>query len=311
MSVPGQIAAHTRTVADLDEFPLPDLDVMPPLWYSGYKIPYYGVPSGYFLITSRGCPYQCSYCMVGGIDDRPFRYRRRSADNVLEEMRAIKRRFGVRDIYVYDEIFTMPGHTERICERMVQEDIGLHWICEGKPDLVRESMLRLMKRAGCAAIYYGVESGDDQILKDVRKGHVSAHAVRAIRMTQAAGMLAAAFVMLGFPGETWRTYLNTVGFLLATEPDLIRYDFLLPYPVTRLHREMKEAGLLDADAWQGDRRISPYHDAPISLGSHALGPRTLKLMDLLLKLTFSTELGRTPLPLAAARPAAPGAGAPA
>ena len=296
MSVAGATASLTRVVAELDAVPMPDLEAMPPIWYTGYKFPYYGVPSGYYVITARGCPYACTFCMVGGAEDRPFRYRRRSPANVVDELALVVQRFGLRDVYFFDEIFTMPGHTERICELILSRGLRLSWTCEGKPDLVRPAMLALMKRAGCKAIYFGIESGDDRILGDVEKGHTSAQAARAIQMTQAAGILAATYVTIGFPNETWASYLKTIGFLLDSAPDMVRYGFLTPYPITVLHRQMKEAGLLLGDLDHSDRRISPFHDAPIALRTRHLGPWSLRVMDALLKHTFSAELARTPLP---------------
>jgi radical SAM superfamily enzyme YgiQ (UPF0313 family) len=288
-----------RVVEDLDEVPLPDLELMPRLWYSGFTLFYYGVPSGYFLTTSRGCPYTCTFCMVGGIDGRPFRYRKRDPQNVSEEAKLLRRKYGVRDFYVFDEIFTMPGHGERVCERWIQDEVFAQWICEGKPDLVNPSMLAVMKDAGCLAVYYGIESGDDGILRAIEKGHTTEDARRAIGLTRNAGILAGAYAMLGFPGETVRTYLETVGFLLETRPDLLRYDFLLPYPVTVLHREMVESGLLERGKRRLDRRISPRHDEKILYRTNALRPTTLKAMEILLKQGFARELRRSPVPVAA------------
>jgi radical SAM superfamily enzyme YgiQ (UPF0313 family) len=287
-----------RVVEDLDEVPLPDLELMPKLWYSGFNLFYYGVPSGYFLTTSRGCPYTCTFCMVGGIDGRPFRYRKRDPQNVAEETRLLRRTYGVRDFYVFDEIFTMPGHGERVCERWIQDDLDAQWICEGKPDLVNSSMLAVMKKAGCLAVYYGIESGDDGILRAIEKGHTTDDARRAIDLTRSAGILAGAYAMLGFPGETLRTYLETVGFLLETRPDLLRYDFLLPYPVTVLHEEMVESGLLERGKRLLDRRISPHHDEKILYRTKSLRPTTLKAMEILLKQGFARELRRSPVPAA-------------
>jgi anaerobic magnesium-protoporphyrin IX monomethyl ester cyclase len=298
LALPDMPTTTIRVVEDLDEVPLPDLESMPAVWYSGFNLFYYGVPSGYFLTTSRGCPYTCTFCMVGGIDGRPFRYRKRDPRNVVEEVSLIRRKYGIRDFYVFDEIFTMPGHGDRVCEALLAEGVGAQWICEGKPDLVNASMLSLMKRAGCMAIYYGVESGDEGILLDIEKGHTGADARRALELTRAAGILAGAYVMLGFPGETAETYLRTVGFLLETRPDLLRYDFLLPYPVTVLHKEMVRAGLLGSGGRELDRRISPYHDEDIIFRTQALGPVTLKAMELLLKQGFQRELRRSPCPSA-------------
>ena len=296
MSTPGAITKVTRTVADLNEFPMPDLEAMPAIWYSGYKFPYYGIPSGYYLMTSRGCPYQCTFCMVGGIEDRPFKYRRRDPENVIEELKLVKAKFGLRDFYFFDEIFTMPGHAEKICELMIKEDLRMSWTCEGKPDLVKEKMLGLMKRAGCTAIYYGVESGDDDILRNVEKGHTSEDARRAIKLTREAGILAGAYIILGFPGETTSSVLRTTKFLLDAKPDMIRYSFLMPYPATVMHREMVDAGLLkpDFDRKSIDRHINADHDLGISHTSEVLSQRQLKSIDALFRMGFATELARSP-----------------
>jgi radical SAM superfamily enzyme YgiQ (UPF0313 family) len=269
---------------------------MPRCWYSGFGLAYYGVPSGYFLMASRGCPYTCTFCMVGGIDGRPFRHRRRDPKNVAEEARLARERYGVRDFYMFDEIFTMPGHAERISEAFIADGSKHRFICEGKPDLVTKEMLGLMQRAGCIAVYYGVESGDDAILRSVEKGHTTEDSRRAIESTRAARILAGAYVMLGFPGETVRSYLRTVRFLMDTRPDLVRYDFLLPYPVTVLHREMVQAGLLESGHRELDRRISPHHDERMRYRSNALGATTLRAMEFLLKQGFSRELMRSPIP---------------
>lgn len=295
MSVPGALSTEVRVVEDLDRFPIPDLDAMPPSWGTGYRFPYYGVASGYFMLTSRGCAYPCTYCMVGGIDGRPFTYRKRDPENVVEEAELLRDRFGVRDFYVFDEIFTSP-HGERVCERLLERGVRARFVCEGKPDLVSAPMLSTLARAGCRAIYYGVESGDDGILRDVHKGHDSADCRRAIRLTKEAGICAAAYVVLGFPSESWRTFARSVRFLLETEPDLIRYCFLVPYPVTVLHEEMISRGLLDPDRARLDRRISPLHDAGIALRTSHLGPTSLRAMDFLFKQIFAPELERAPAP---------------
>jgi anaerobic magnesium-protoporphyrin IX monomethyl ester cyclase len=294
LALPDAPAPLVRVVEDLNQTPIPDLEVMPNLWGKGYRFPYYGVASGYFMITSRGCPYTCTYCMVGGVDGRPFRFRKRDPANVIEEMKLLRDRYDVSSYYIFDEIFTTPGHGDRVCERMVEQNIQAKWICEGKPDLVTEPMLERMKKAGCLAIYFGIESGDDAILLEVEKGHDSGHARRAVEITQKAGIMAATYIMLGFPGETVRSYLKTVQFLLHTRPDLIRYGFLVPYPVTVLHRDMVKEGLLTFDREAFDRRISKHHNAKIGIRSRSLEGRTLKAMDFLFKHAFVDELTRSP-----------------
>lgn len=303
MALPDRPGGAVRVVEDLDAHPIPAFDRLPDAWYSGrragrrtgFSAAYYGIPSGYYLTSSRGCPYRCSFCLVGGIEGRPFRYRKRDPENVIEEMRALSAR-GIRDYYVFDEIFTMPGHGDRIAERIAQAGLDVAFVCEGKPDLVEPAMLRAMKRAGCIAVYYGLESGDDAILREVEKGHTTADGRRAIELTRAAGIPAGAYAMIGFPGETWSSVVRTAGMLLELRPDLVRYDFLMPYPVTAMHRQMREERLIASGDWSElDRRISPHHEGKVAIRSRALGPRTLKALDLLFKLAFSTELSRSPV----------------
>ncbi len=301
LSRPGTPATLIRVVENLDEHPIPAFEMMPKVWYrgamsgktKGFSSLYYGIPSGYYVISSRGCPYTCTYCMTGGIHGRPFRWRKRSPENIVEEAKQLWK-YGIRDFYFYDEIFTMPGHAEVVSEKLAQTGLDFHFVCDGKPDLVTLPMLKLMKRAGAIAVYYGVESGDEQILREVEKGHTADDALRAISFTREANILAGAYVMLGFPSDSIHTILRTAAFLLRARPDMIRYGFLMPYPVTVLHDEMVKAGLLDFKPQAIDRHINPNHDAGISHSSNVLSPSMLKMVDRMFRLAFATELARSP-----------------
>ena len=295
MCTPGEPDPVVRIVQDLNEHPIPDLQAMPRAWYQHYRIPYFGVPSGYFLTTSRGCPYRCTFCMVGGITERPFTFRKRDPENVLEEVRMLEKDYGIRDAYIFDEIFTIPGHGDRISELFASSAPSFRFICEGKPDLVSPAMLDSLAKGGCTAVYYGLESGDDAILGNIKKGHHKGHARDAIRWTREAGVLAGAYVMLGFPGESWSSYLQTLEFLLETKPELVRYDFLSPYSVTELYAEMRRKGLVDPDNRNTDRRISRHFLGDVSIRSEELSATALRGMDFLFRRVFADELTRAPL----------------
>lgn len=298
MSVPDGISGTVRVVHDLERHPHPDLEALPPLWHTGYRLPYGGAKSGYYLVAARGCPFSCTFCNVGGLPSRSFTYRRRDPASVVEEVRFLRKRFGIGDFFVFDENFTMPGHCEQICERLLNEDARPAFTCEGKPGLVNRSMLELLARSGCRGLFYGIESGDQGILAEINKGHDLSQARQAIRWTKQASLLAGAYVVLGFPQETWATFFRTVGFLFETAPEMIRYDFLLPYPGTSLHRQMRMEGLLGRagfDRTTLDRRTSPDHRTKIPLSSRALSPRELMVMDRLFKEIFAEELCRAPV----------------
>jgi len=295
MSMPESASTATRVVEDLNRFPLPDLEALPDGWGRLYRFGYHGVRSGYLMNTSRGCPYSCSFCMVGGIRDKPFRFRKRDPANVVEEARLLRTRYGVDDFYVVDEIFNMPGHGERVAEALVGADVRVQWCCEAKPDLVDPGALRSFQRAGCYSIFYGVESADPVVLENVEKGHTVEQAERAVRLTKEAGIQTGVFIMFGFPDDDVRTYLRTVRFILDTEPHMIRYDTLLPYPTTTIHEQMVDAGLLSYERTRLDRRIATdVHGEPIAYRTRKLSPAAVRCADFLFKQLFAEELASIP-----------------
>ena len=207
-------------IEDLDSLPLPAWDL-------------YGRADVYQIFASRGCPYQCIFCMrVLG-----ERVRYRSARNVVDEFEAVVERFGPKRIDFSDETFTLRREWAlEICGEIIRR--GLHkkvrWFANGRVDRVDEDLLRRMREAGCVRIGYGIESGNAEILKVAQKGVGIEQIEKAVATTKRAGLEMEAFYILGFPGETRETALDTIRMAARLNTTTAAFGIMVPYPGTKV-----------------------------------------------------------------------------
>src|SRR3989338_4003595 len=147
------------------------------------------------LITSRGCPYQCTYCTksVSGQN-----YRAQSAERVVREVEYLIRQYQVKQIHFYDDDFTLNvKRAEAICDLLIQKKIKILWSCVTRADLVTERLLSKMRQAGCWLIAYGVESGNQNILNHIKKGYRLEKIKEAFKLTKRAGIRVLGYFMAG------------------------------------------------------------------------------------------------------------------
>lgn len=219
-----------RPFIPMDELPIPDRTLLPRR--ADYFNPVVKRLPYTTMQTSRGCPGRCIFCTAPTFYGNKYRYR--SVEKVLEELREIKR-LGFREVFFRDETFTALGErNQQICEAMLRENLDLSWIANGRVDMVDQDMLQLMKRAGCHLVKFGVESGSDNILKNYRKGTTTNQATRAFAMAKNAGLDTHAHLVFGGPGETRETIRQTITFVLALSPSTASFGILTPYPGTEL-----------------------------------------------------------------------------
>jgi anaerobic magnesium-protoporphyrin IX monomethyl ester cyclase len=219
-----------RPLMDLDHLPVPDRCLLPP------KVTYFNPVVKRLpyttMQTSRGCPGRCIYCTSPSFYGNKYRFR--SVPRVIEELREIWD-LGYREVFFRDETFTVGRDRVRaICEAILSEGITLKWIANGRVDMVDEGTMRLMKRAGCHMLKFGVETGDDEMLKVYRKGATCDQARQAFRAARAVGLATHAHVIFGGPGETPQSIERTMEFLKTIRPSLASFGILTPYPGTRL-----------------------------------------------------------------------------
>jgi len=219
-----------RPFMDMDDLPIPDRTLLPQ--GVDYFNPVVERMPYTTMQTSRGCPGKCIFCTAPSFYGR--RTRVRSAEKVLEELRVVKRQ-GYREVFFRDETFTAyKKRNQEICEGMLREGLDLRWIANGRVDMIDKETMRLMKRAGCHMLKFGVETGSDRILANYKKGTTCAQAEEVFRMAKEVGLQTHAHIVLGGPGETPETIKQTLEFVKKLDPTTASFGILTPYPGTEL-----------------------------------------------------------------------------
>jgi len=221
-------------IRNLDDLPIPMHELLP---LSEYRMPLIKGPFT-FIVTSRGCPAGCTYC----IKHVSYQYsvRVRSPEKIVEELWRLKS-LGIHNIHMYSDLFTVNrDQVVALCERMIAEDIRIKWTCNSRVDYVDEEMLQLMGKAGCWLISWGIESGNEQILKHAHKGAYPDKAERALRWAKQAGIKNWGYFIIGLPGETETTIRETINFAKELPLDIALFHVAAPYPGTPFFFEVVE-----------------------------------------------------------------------
>jgi len=221
-------------VADLDQMPVPMHELLP---LQSYRMPLIKGPFT-FIVTSRGCPAGCTYC----IKHVSYQYatRLRSPKLIMEELWYLKK-LGINNIHMYADLFTVNrDQVVELCKLMIDEKIGIKWTSNSRVDFVDEEMLELMGKAGCRLISWGIESGNEQILKHARKGAYPDKAERALRWAKKAGIMNWGYFIIGLPGETEATIRQTIDFAKKLPLDIALFHVAAPYPGTPFFFEVVE-----------------------------------------------------------------------
>jgi radical SAM superfamily enzyme YgiQ (UPF0313 family) len=221
-------------VADLDDMPIPMHELLP---LQSYKMPL--IKGAFtFIVTSRGCPAGCTYC----IKHVSYQYstRLRSPKLIMEELWYLKK-LGINNIHMYSDLFTVNrDQVIELCRLMIEEKINIHWTSNSRVDFVDEEMLTLMGKAGCRLISWGIESANEQILKHARKGATADKAERALRWAKLAGIMNWGYFIIGLPGETETTIRETIAFAKKLPLDIALFHVAAPYPGTPFFFEVVE-----------------------------------------------------------------------
>jgi radical SAM superfamily enzyme YgiQ (UPF0313 family) len=240
-------------VADLDTIPHPAWDLLQPQRYRGELR---GLRRA-TILTSRGCPYRCVNCYRGPTSG--LRYRKRSIHNILEELNLLYREHGIRAFAFRDDIFTLDmEHSRELCDALLAQKMKIFWTCGTRVDCVDRELLKRMKRAGCICVDFGVESGNDEILKKLRKRISKDQARQAFRYCHEVGMPTRAFFMIGTPWETRASVDETISFAKELRASKSTFFVATPYPGSELREAFIKAGwrvpdnYADYRHWIGD-----------------------------------------------------------
>jgi len=214
-------------VGDLDEIAPPARHLYDSRLYRPIPNLYRQLPATN-MITSRGCPYaRCAFCYESGRMKQP--YRRHSPERVIAEIKELVRTRGIREIAFWDDNFIARNDwAKRFCELLIAEKLGITWSAYSRVDMVDKETLSLLARAGCWSIFYGLESGSQELLDVIDKGITLEQGRSAVRWTHEAGIQTRGSFMLALPGENPGLAKKTVDF--AIELDLDSAQFLTTYP---------------------------------------------------------------------------------
>lgn len=231
---------------NLDELPIPLHELLPT---SKHTLPYIGT-NYTFVLASRGCPYQCTFCRQPIMWER--KVRKRSAESIFDELAHLQS-MGVNNIMFHADTFTIDRKIVKdLCRMIIDARLPVRWICNSRVDTVDRDMLKLMKQAGCWMIAYGIETGSDAILKNVKKGgfHTVEQSRKAVIWTKEAGIQVWAYFIIGLPGENRDTVRETMELAKSMPADIVNFAVGAPYPGTELYAQAKKQGWLESDAWE-------------------------------------------------------------
>ena len=241
------INAGRPLIQDLDALPFPARHIVKS---ESYREAVFTGKRCTTIVSSRGCPYQCVFCLwPRTMYGRKFRAR--SPRNVVDEVDHVVNESGVDEIYFDDDCLTLDKRRlMKICEEIRRRGIDVKWMCQARVDNVDRKLLKEMKKAGCHYIKYGVESGSQRMLDVMKKGITLEDARRAFKVTRKIGIKTQAFFLFGLPWDTHKTIRETIEFAKELEPDSAQFAIVVPHPGTELYDICLRKGWLKYDSWE-------------------------------------------------------------
>lgn len=232
-----------RTVKDLDTVPFPARDLLPNDRYFEFITQRKNFS---LIMTSRGCPYLCIYCEQG-----KTAFRGRSAQNVCDEIEEAYTDHKVRELDVFDPLFTTQRkRVLEICKELQTRKLDVEFAIRSRVDTVNREMLEELKKAGCARIYYGIETGSQKIMDTLKKGVKLEQVQVSVRDTNEVGIKALGYFMIGHPGETAETIQETITFSKSLPLHYAQFSKVTPLPGTELYDLFMIPELEGKDYWK-------------------------------------------------------------
>lgn len=256
----GRIVIKPPNPERISQFKIPSWDLVD---LKNYKIPIKG--KSYVLVsTARGCPYDCSFCVVPYYYGKKIRYR--EVGEVIEELKTISKY--VDEVFFHTDLFTFrKSYVLELCDQIRKDQINIHWICNSRVDTFDKEMAEVMKSAGCWMVSFGVESGNQEVLDLCGKKITLPQSRTAVQICRETGLISIGHFVLGFPGETHETLKQTIQFSREIDPDFAEFYIATPFPGSRLFETVRQDISL---AWENIR----YDHDPYNYGFNLEKSRT-------------------------------------
>src|SRR3989338_3668485 len=261
-----------KMIINLDQIPMPARHLLRMEIYRPSPANYRRLPAT-TIMTSRGCPYQCIFC------SRPTEgtaFRAHSAERVVEEIGHLVTKYGIKDIQIFDDTFSLiPSRVEKICKGIIEKKLDVGWNCMTRVDKINPELLALMRKAGCYEIGFGIESGSDRILQFIKKATTTDLIRKGVKMTKEAGIDVRGFFMIGFPTETKEEILQTIKFAKDLDVDVAQFMVSTPLPGTEMWEIAKQNGSINTGDWNS---FTFYAPSKMPFSSNLLNDKELLSM---------------------------------
>lgn len=228
-------------IQDLDALPFVDRELMPGRVIYGRA----GYPVGnpcMLLMTVRGCPYKCSFCQP--VLNKMFgsKIRRRSVENVVREITELKRKYGIRGLWIDDDTFLLDNNwVERFCDLMIEEKLDMLWYTNGRINIADKKILRKMRDAGCVGLVMTPETGSERIRNEILNKNISDEEITAAyRICREIGLPVQANIMLGSPTETNKDLDLSVNLIKKIQPHFMNFSYTTALPETYLYNRYRK-----------------------------------------------------------------------
>lgn len=270
----GKITRNPRRPfsKNIDKLPVPEYEIFnfdeyfPAIHIRGKRV--------HNIITSRGCPYKCTFCSATEVYGNRYRYQ--SIERTINEMKHLKEKMGIDSLQIYDDNFTTnKRRTKELCQRMTEEGLDLQWVCYTRADAIGdEEMLHIMKKAGCYMIVVGIENGNERILKMIKKQLNLDVARKNLELAEKIGINILSSFMIGLPSETIQEIENTIRFSINLPLTYATYPIFTPYPGTPIYEDAEYYGTILSNNFD---EFSRWGNGVYS--SNAISPSTYKLLQ--------------------------------
>lgn len=239
-------------IEDLDELPFPAFHLFPMEKYRILNI----TTNVATIITTRGCPMQCSFCSSAALHGHHLR--RRSPENVCDEIEVRLNEQNIDTIAFMDDTFTLNKKFVRdFCAEIKRRNLKFWWGCTSRVDTLDEELLQLMKDSGCITIFIGVESADQQMLEKMNKNITVSKTEKAFKLARKVGIRTIASCVIGMPEDTKESMKKTIDFVKSLNPSYALYSLATPYPGTRFYNETFKKNLIQIKDWSKYTLIDP------------------------------------------------------
>jgi len=252
--------------ADLNLLPMPARQLFPSKNQNGMHYYHDGFCQNRPAVqmhSSRGCPFNCNFCLWTQTLYKPGTYRMLSAVKIVDEMLIVKEKFNANEVYFDDDTFTgNKNHVLQICDEIIKRKLKIPWSVMGDAMITDQEMLKKMKEAGCIGIKFGLESGVPEILNHINKPLKLSKLQQVINICKSLRLKTHVSISFGHLGETEDTIKQTLDYVIKLDSDSIQFSLATPYPGTRFYDEVIDQNLLKATEWN---EFDPTHNPIVNL----------------------------------------------